>query len=188
MHIMVDIETLGTRPGSIIRSIGAVAFDPSRTVPGAVASTKVLREPRWAMYRNIDRASCEAVGLTADPETEAWWRRQSEAAQTALEANAIALRAALEEFSDFFRCQCGVELWCHGANFDEVLLHAAFRAVGLTPPWRYFDVRCTRTLFALADVRLDKAKGLNHHALDDARRQADLVCTAYRVLGLSKVA
>lgn len=59
-HCMLDLETFGTKPGSVIRSIGAVMFDlDGRTGP--------------EFYRNIDEESCVKAGLTYDPSTVSWW-------------------------------------------------------------------------------------------------------------------
>lgn len=71
-HIMIDIETFGTRPGAAIRSIGAVVFgfpDGDNGHPFVARS--------GGFYANITRVSCEQVGLRVEPETEDWWRRQS---------------------------------------------------------------------------------------------------------------
>src|SRR4051812_37876973 len=71
-HIMVDLETMGTAPGSAIVSLGAVAFDP-------VAGT--LGEE---FYRVVSLRSCQRAGLSLDPDTIVWWLQQSEAARAQL--------------------------------------------------------------------------------------------------------
>ncbi|MFN3584868.1 3'-5' exonuclease [Phenylobacterium sp.] len=171
---MVDLETMGTRPGSVICSIGAVAFDPVNGVMGS------------RFYRVIDQASCEAAGLTKDPATVEWWSRQSEEAREALARDPRPLFNVLIEFASWWRDVGGVELWAHGANFDEVLLSAAHRAVHVPVLWDFWNVRCTRTLYAAAGVKPDRAKGVHHNALTDAENQAEAVCRAYRILGLAR--
>jgi len=172
---MVDLETLGTAPGSVILSIGAVTFDP---VFGAVGAK--------AFYRVIDQASCEAVGLTVDPATVAWWERQDQAARDALKVDPRQVRDVLADFTAWWRASGGRKFWAHGPNFDETLLAAVYRACGAIPPWKYWDCRCTRTIYAAAgDIKPDRAAGQHHNALDDAIAQAEAVCRAYRVLGLA---
>ena len=80
-HVMLDLETFGTRPGSVLRSIGAVTF-------GLRAG---LGEE---FYRNIDKQSQLELGLTVDAQTEAWWARQSEEAQRHLLDNPAPLATA----------------------------------------------------------------------------------------------
>lgn len=173
-HIMVDLETMGTAPGSAIVSLGAVAFDP-------VAGT--LGEE---FYRVIDLASCQRAGLTIDAGTLVWWLRQSEAARAELvRDDATALPTVLGWFATWWRRQQGQFIWGHGANFDEPLLRAAFRAACVTVPWRYWDARCTRTIFALTGEKPNREQGVHHNALDDAKAQAEAVIRAWRKLGLT---
>lgn len=166
-HAMIDTETWGKLPGCALRSIGAVMFDP-------VAGTLGAR-----FYVNITRASGEAVGLHVDKDTEAWWGRQGAAAQAALEPDQRPLLTALVLFADWWREQAARHPWCHGATFDEPILRLAFLACRLPVPWDFWNARDTRTLYDLAGVKPDKAEGVEHHALDDAVRQARAACVAY---------
>lgn len=166
-HCMIDTETWGKLPGSALRSIGAVMFDPERGTLGE------------RFYVNISRASCEAAGLVVDRETEAWWGEQGPAAQAALEPDQRPLLTALVLFADFWREQRARHPWAHGACFDEPILRIAFRAVRIDHPWDFGNVRDTRTVYDLAGVKPDKAQGVEHHALDDAVRQAEAVIEAY---------
>jgi hypothetical protein len=170
-HIMVDLETMGAVPGSAIVSIGAVAFDP---VAGRLGEE---------FYRVIDLASCQRAGLTIEPDTLLWWLRQSDAARAELtRADAEPLATVLGWFATWFRRQGGTFIWGHGANFDEPLLSCAFRAAHVAVPWKYWDARCTRTLFAVTGERPDRAKGVHHNALDDAKAQAEAVIRAFAKL------
>jgi hypothetical protein len=173
--IMVDLETMGTEPGSALVSIGATAFDP-------VAGTLGRR-----FYAVIDLGSNSLFGLRQDPATRAWWAKQSPSAQAVLEHPCRApLWVALEDFSSFWRAVGGVEFWAHGPNFDDPLLAAAYRAVGKRPPWQFWNARCTRTIYAAAGIAPNRAKGVHHNALDDAVNQAEAVIEAYRILGLGR--
>lgn len=176
--LMVDTETLGTRPGSALTSIGAVAFNAEEGYVGA------------GFYCTVDARSCERAGLTLDADTVLWWLKQSGEARAALTApGAMDLSVALAGLASFWLSQGCRRVWSHGANFDEPLLSAAYRAAGMAgPPWKYWDARCTRTLFALAGVAPDREGGTHHNALDDALAQARAAIEAYRKLGLAVVA
>lgn len=165
MHVMLDLETWGTRPGSALRSIGAVCF--------TIYPWKI--EPTF--YRNIDKESCLIAGLTVDAETVSWWQRQSPEAVATLESDPRPLAEVEKSFHDWFRSAGGKYVWCHGANFDEPLWAAACRAIGRSVPWKYSDVRCTRTLFAMADfdMRSIPREGVAHDALADAMHEARCV-------------
>jgi len=184
-HVMVDIETLGTAPGSAILSIGAVVFDP------------FAEELGQTFEANIDLASCFAAGLSADPNTLIWWMEQSDAARRAafLADDEVNLRDGLVGLVDYLgqvarHKGLGLRLWSHGANFDPILLEAAYRAIQHETPWQFRDVRDTRTIFDLAGIGSLSgyrcATDVPHQALSDAKVQARAVMETYRVLGLDK--
>ena len=170
-HVMLDLETLGTAPGCVVLSIGAVVFDPVAAELGAEFSTK------------ISRSNCEVSGLKVDPRTEQWWAGQSDAARAAAFGSYTMLREALADFDAFWAKVGGTHLWGHGASFDAPVLEAAYRAVGWAAPWKYNATRCTRTLYELAHVEPDRTVGTHHNALDDAKAQALAAIAAMRKLG-----
>jgi len=173
MHVMHDIETLGTKPGSIILSIGAVAFCPTERV---IKST---------FYINIDEEQSRALGLFAEQSTIDWWAGQSTEARAALCVNAVSPMAALADYFSWFTAVDGEFIWSHGASFDTPLVEAAAMRLDIPPPWRFWNVRDTRTIFHLAGNGPDRSKGVHHNALDDAINQAEAVIESYRILGVS---
>lgn len=166
-HVMLDLETFGTKPGVILRSIGAVEFELDGTLGKKI-------------YANIDRASCEAAGLVADPRTEQWWSEQSKASQEALLVDPKPLKDVVTSFASWFGKQGAVCVWGHGAAFDPVIFEAAANAVGVEVPWKFWNVRDTRTVFDLFgfDTSGSKRDGVYHNALDDAVFQTKCLCAA----------
>ena len=120
-HVMIDMETWGVRPGSALRSLGAVVFDPKT---GALGKT---------FYANIDDESCARAGLTQDQSTIDWWAQQSAEAREALAVNPRSLLEVLVDFRDWFEGVGGECVWSHGATFDAVLLESAYRALDAEP-------------------------------------------------------
>ena len=168
-HVMLDMETLGVRPGSVIRSIGAVVFNPKTGELGD------------EFYANVTQASCEKVGLTCDASTLIWWEQQSDAAKAALEVDQRPLMDVLFDFHNWWASAKGEFIWSHGASFDEVLLGCAYRANKVEPPWKFWNVRCCRTVLALGNRTVGKDRtGTHHNALDDAKSQAKAVAAALR--------
>ncbi len=165
-HVMLDLETIGTRPGSVILSIGAVFFD----LDGKTGET---------FYRNIEPASCLAAGLTVDPQTKAWWMRQSQAARDALAVDRRPLADVVKEFASFFRAG-GEFVWAQGATFDPPLWEAAAAAVGCSTPWRFWNARDTRTVYDICglDYKAMPREGVYHNALDDCLTQVKAVAAA----------
>ena len=167
-HIMLDLETWGTTAGSALRSIGACVFDPTS---GAIGEK---------FYANITDASCEDVGLTRDKLTEAWWAERSAEAQGAFAKDPLHIVDALAAFNAWWTAQNSQWVWGHGANFDPVLLEAAYEACMMKAPWKFWDVRCCRTVLALANRKPMRSGGVHHNALDDAIAQAKAVAAAFR--------
>lgn len=164
---MLDLETYGTAPGCAIRSIGAVVFSLGQEDA----------QGERTFYANISARSCLWARLHIEQGTDEWWEQQSAEAQASLKVDQRPLAAVARDF-DAWCAGCGsapnLRLWCQGANFDAVLWEAASRAVGLPVPWKFYNVRDTRTLYELADFdpRSLPRAGTYHNALDDARHQA----------------
>lgn len=170
-HVMFDLETFGTAPGSVLRSIGAVGFDPEG------------EGYEDGYYANIDRASCEAIGLLVDPPTEKWWAEQSREAEEQLTRHQKPISDVVGEFHAWFRKTGAEYIWCQGANFDSVLWEAAAKAVGHKfMPWKFWNVRDTRTIYHMLrfNDKTIKRAGTYHNALDDAKHQVACVQAAMR--------
>jgi hypothetical protein len=167
MEVMLDLETWGTSPGCAVRSIGAVAF--------TLSGPELM--PEKSFYANIETRSCLYARLHIEKGTAEWWQSQSPEAKEALDVNAKPLEFVVEEFSIWFRdlgYQADLKIWSQGANFDPNIWEAVCRAVDAPVPWKFYNVRDTRTLYDLAgyDQRSVPRRGVYHNALDDARHQA----------------
>jgi 3' exoribonuclease, RNase T-like len=165
---MIDFETFGTRPGCVVLSLGAVFFDASG-----------LDARRFDCAVSV--ASQEALGLHRDPDTEAWWNRQSEEArktvELALAPDAPSLDEMLCNFSEFLRQHATkrkTKIWGNGASFDNAILAELYRRAAIASPWEYWNDRCYRTLKNLyKGIEAPERKGIHHNALDDAVFQAE---------------
>lgn len=173
-HVMLDLETFGTKAGSVLRSIGAVIFDPRGEGTGD------------EFYYNIDRESCERIGLTVDRDTEEWWARQSREARDSLLVNPQPIGVVIMEFHSWFTRLGGEKIWCQGANFDAVLWESVCAAAQIRVPWKFWNVRDTRTVYEMFrfDPKSLPRAGTYHNALDDAKYQAECVQKAIKRYGL----
>lgn len=173
--LMIDIETLGTAPGSVILSVGAVAFD---------AETGALGEE---FYAAIDPQSAVDIGLMIDVSTLKWWMAQSEDARTAAFAGTDTLSKAIFDLHQFVTAVEPTRVWAKPPSFDLVLLEAAYRACAISIPWHYRTPRDVRTLFDITGA-VQPDVGTAHNALDDAKSQALGVIDAYRILATRQAA
>jgi exodeoxyribonuclease VIII len=155
--IMLDIETLGTRPNSVITSIGAVKF----------GNNEILDE----FYTRVDAESCARLGLKMEVSTVMWWLQQEDAPRLEITRSGKDICDALEEFKEWVT-DADAEMWGNGAAFDNVLLASAYDAYGASLPWKFTNDRCYRTVKNLfPNIRMNR-NGEHHNALDDARDQA----------------
>ena len=169
MNVMLDLETWGTRPGAALRSVGACTFDPYGTSTGE------------EFYMNISRESCLSLDLHVDPDTEAWWKKQSLEAQRSLERDQQHIDLVVDAFHNWFKKSRGLWIWGQGSNFDPVLWEAVAHRLKKPVPWKFWDTRDTRTAYEMAklDTRTIRRKGTYHNALDDAKHQALCVQVAF---------
>lgn len=164
MHVMLDLETLGTRHTSIILSIGAVWFDP--------VTCDLFEE--FDRVLEIDQQ--RVLGRTQDESTLRWWHDQSPEAQKRVfsDENAEDVTKVLDAFDAFLKLHPLDGLWGNGAAFDNALIRSLYISFGRIGPVSYKLDRCYRTLWALmpADHVASVRVGVQHNALDDAKHQA----------------
>jgi hypothetical protein len=171
--VMLDIETLGVKPESVILTIGAVKFDPFQ--PGSMGQGLYIKP-------NVDEQI--AHGRFLDEDTLRWWGTQPEAIrEEALdEDNRISIAETMAQLNKFLVAVD--EIWCQGPSFDMVILENLYREYQTPPNWRYFQIRDSRTLFQVhGDPRDRNAAGL-HNALEDCISQAQGVQKIFKQLGL----
>lgn len=177
-HFMVDIETLGNKPNAAIISIGATAFDSSG-----------IAEQQY--YTKVCLDDTLKYGK-ADGSTLAWWLEQSDEARKELYEtnNRHPLTRCLQGLSNYFlkmgSSESKTTIWGCGASFDPVILQNAYEAVGQNLPWKFWNIRCHRTMKALfKDVPEPAISGnIKHNALADAVKQAQHLIAICKAKGL----
>jgi hypothetical protein len=175
MDIMLDLETLGTRPGCVILTLGAVRFDPYS-----------LREPGPGLYLRIDADEQIAQGREVQEDTLQWWMNQAEdVREEALgEGNRVSVTEMYQQLNRFLvGANC---IWAQGPLFDFAILENIYRQYEWPTPWQYWQIRDSRTLFGVhGDPRVKGKVGL-HNALEDCVSQATAVQQIYKRLGIQK--
>lgn len=176
--VMIDLETLDTTPTATVLTIGAVRFDPYND-DAENPTCKVL-------YIKVDIDSCDKYGLTTSEDTINWWSKQSAEAQyEAFEAgDRVPLEEAMLQLHKF--CQGASRIWSHGAAFDIVICENLFKVVGRGCPWKYWQARCTRTLYDLG-VAPELPEVTAHDALADAINQTVALQGIFRKLNIKRL-
>ena len=164
-EVMIDLETLSTQYNAVILTIGAIKFDRD----GKINDIKKLNKEIF--YRRITIDSCKELGLHVDSKTVDWWKSLDQKIyDEAFGKDRISLRDALIEFSIWFGKL--EKVWSNGAGFDIPILENAYRVCGLQTPWKFWNVRDTRTMYDLANItKKDLGDENEHHAVYDCWRQ-----------------
>lgn len=173
-HVMVDIETLGTCIGSQIISIGAVKFDPNSD-----------KEPFDDFYYRLDIDDQDTKGLVTENDTLSWWVKQDPEVVLATFSPEGRVNPK-EMFSELRKWYAGCDgVWAQGVTFDISLIDYMAKKYDTSPPWRFWEVRDSRTLFGLLpkDPR-KKYSFAAHNALEDSRYQAKAVQDAVQEIGV----
>jgi hypothetical protein len=156
---MIDIEGLGTGPDAAILTIAAQSFDPFGT-----------GHYDRHYYARITLESQENRRIQDD--TLAWWATQPEAqAEAFAEDNRIPLDQALDEL---YRLAWQHDyIWAQGPTYDVNILEHAYKSYNKTQPWQFYRIRDSRTVLSLWPGR--PVPPTSHHALEDTRKQIDIL-------------
>ena len=168
--IMIDIETLGTGPYSVILSIAAVEFNIITGAGGA------------EFYERIDPEECQKHSLKTDAATALWWMQQSDEARNELTRNKemrLPVMSALRLLSRFLEERGhDVKIWANSPSFDCARLREAYEVCDLQCPWSYkqeLDFRTVATLFPNIPKVTSRVA---HNALNDCYNQIEFLVTA----------
>lgn len=173
--VMLDLETLSTRPDATILTFGACKFNPY-----------TQEDITQGIYFRINVDEQLALGRHVMDDTVEWWSKQADdVREEALgEGNRISLEQFTQELNRFL---VGVDcIWAQGPVFDIVILENLYRQLGLPCPWQFWQIRDSRTLLSsLGDPREKNKAGL-HNALEDAVSQAQAVQYVFKQAGITE--
>jgi hypothetical protein len=173
---MLDIETLSTRPESVVLTLGAVKFSPWDSDV----------DTSQGLYVRIDVDEQLNLGRHVQQETVDWWGKQAEEVrEEALgEHERTRITDLLDQLNKFL---VGVDnIWCQGPAFDIVILENLYRQMGRPTPWQFWQIRDSRTLFAVHGDPREKGRAGAHNALIDCYYQARAVQQIYTGAGIKK--
>jgi hypothetical protein len=161
MNVMLDLETYSTKSNAVILTIGAIKFDNSENITSIESCDK--------FYKRINISSCLNLGMHIDPETDKWWCQQNYDTryEAIINPDRTNIKDALSEFIGWFGNS--KYIWSQGIDFDIVILKNAFDKCNLTVPWKFWNVRDSRTLISICNKTIQKTN--SHNALNDCYNQ-----------------
>jgi hypothetical protein len=169
---MIDLEGLATGPDTTILTIAAQTFDPFGT--------------GWYDKHYYARVTLESQENRAiDNGTIAWWATQPDHAREEAfnEQDRIPLDQALDELAKLI--WHSKLIWSQGPTYDMNILEHAYKSYNKPLPWKYFQVRDSRTVFSLWPDQ--PIPSTSHHALEDCRRQIDMLQATLKHLDVKEL-
>jgi exodeoxyribonuclease VIII len=154
LHILLDIETLGVRPGAQITEIGAISFCPETGEIMKRFEVFILPENKY----HVDP-------ITLD------WRKQNGTWPTCESVFQRSMKNAIGKLNLFVLDQDGAlveAVWAWGAVFDFSLLRLASKLESKELEWDYWQERCARTVWQTAFGDRKHAER-PHRALEDCQ-------------------
>lgn len=173
---MIDIETASTEYNAVILSIGAVCF--SLQNPGL---------PPVTFEVSIDKEDGESLGLHVSQDTLDWWKKQPQEVYNHIFLNTekVSTKEGLTQLHSFLaRYPTIKQYWCQGINFDPVVLETAYKACGMLPKWKFYQLRDSRTVqYLIPRIPFSKPKDA-HTPVADCLYQIKMVRYVYQQLNI----
>lgn len=163
---MIDIETLGAKPGCVVLEIGVVCNVSNPYDANGNGAD-------WSASCHVDIS--QQPDAIIDPATLRWWMRHPVAfdrlTKAQLAGQTVSPAAAIDTLEAMLR---GVdEVWANSPSFDCAILAEFVSRYAGAVPWRYVQERDFRTARALRpDVPYERPADA-HSALADATAQAE---------------
>lgn len=173
MDLMIDIETLGTTPGSAVFMIAAAEFNP---LTGHVHRTLVIP---------ISVAESMMAGFTTDPETLEWWATQDPEVRSKQMSGTKTPEEAFNELREFISEIDPDRVWAKSPIFDFLILKHSFEAVGVEWPVSFRQYADVRTIVDHGRRLMNFSRPshtTNHEALEDCLQQISQVSDFFMAL------
>lgn len=167
-HVLIDIETTGTKVGSAIVSIGAVKFNKN----GIYDRFKAEISVESCFDHNLDYVEEDTMEWTEDQEAE-------------FTVDGDPLPEVLTRFNKWLPGG-SYYVWAKSPSFDCRLLKEAYAQCGIEAPWNFWeqrDVRTANNFYMLAtgnSAPEPNIEGTPHEPLHDAEVEALQVLISIR--------
>lgn len=171
--LMIDIETLDTKPSAIVLSVGGCFFDLDNP------NTTIQELYQNSIYLELNPKEQENKNRTISIDTLTWWLNNDLNLKAFFENISINTGRNLKLLSDFIISNQIKSVWSKSPSFDMNILDSLFSDFNMTFPIGFrdrFDVRTVLEIRKLTEISKIKLQGNGHHALNDAINQTLMIC------------
>lgn len=165
--MMLDLETLSTRPDAAVWQIGALTFNPDLDHPDNESGEMV---EHGTFLTNVSLLGDIMKGGHVDPGTVAWWQQRPPSHF----GDGCSGGAALRDLFAFWERQEPDHIVANSPSFDCVIIENMARRWETSVPWSFRDYLDCRTVSFVHDLDFGPIERgeVTHDALDDCRGQA----------------
>ena len=184
-HAMLDIETLGTRPGAVVLSLAAVQFDITQAEDRRPFGGTLITGEEF--FEVITLESSVQAGLKIDPRTLRWWLDQDSGIFKKSLVDGYPLEDVLAHFTQWKNQNGVTHLWGNSARFDLELLETCYDVTKKSRPWSHRCEMCYRTMKNMFPLTPDEkpAENDNHHdPLSDCHWQIEYLYNLTQKYGI----
>lgn len=169
-NMMIDLETLDTRPSAVVFQVGVLVF---KDVLGGDIRGNIILEKKIFHLDILDQIM---AGRTIDPDTVQWWRVQSADSWHRHPDEITKTGHMFQEISRMYGEHGVGSLWANSPSFDCVLMRALCESLKIEwgfPTFREdMDLRTLKKLFQMKGRRMESSgKTTSHNALQDCEDQ-----------------
>jgi hypothetical protein len=197
IHLLViDLESMGTKPGYVITEIGGTLFTSKHREVG-----------HYDFHESLDYTRSKAAGFKVSSQTIGWWAEQlalPPASRKDYERffaekwrSTSSIKGTIVDFALFYHAIVaalppGDKLYLVGndIDFDKSILEHYFSATSTTIPWHHRDWISLPTVVWLVELltgvnikeSIRSSWQTTHEALDDAKQEAAMLNLAFELL------
>jgi hypothetical protein len=169
-HMMIDLETLDTRPSAVVFQVGVLCFrDP---LFGDLKGEMILEKKIF----HLDLLDQIMAGRTIDPDTVQWWQTQKPQAWRRFASQISNADLVFKDINRMYG-EYGVGfLWANSPSFDSVIMRSLRQSLQIEhefPSFREdYDLRTLKRLFEIKGRKIPyDQKETTHNALQDCEDQ-----------------
>lgn len=169
-NMMIDLETLDTRPSAVVFQVGVLIFED--IVPENFRSNLILSEKLY----HLDILDQIMAGRTVDTETVRWWNTQKRNAWERSDHDITDTSIMFMEIANECKRHDVRRVWANSPSFDCVMMRSLRESLKISwefPSFRQdMDLRTLKQMFKMngRESPMPK-KETTHNALQDCRDQ-----------------
>lgn len=169
-HMMIDIETLDTRPSAVVFQVGVVVFEDA--LMQDVQGSAIIQQRKF----DLDIMPQIFAGRTMDSETINWWLTQK---LPIIPINKDSVHFVFEEIERMVSEFEVSYVWSNSPSFDAVIMRSLAESLGVAYEFPSFrtdmDLRTLKNICKMKKVIVidSEPRETTHDALQDALDQVD---------------